>query len=131
VRLAPAERIDVVVDFAGRQDRQIVIENDGLPIMRFRVSRAAVSDPSVFPKTLRPVDVLKESDGAQTRIHGLSEDDDMLARPMRMLLNRTRWHMPVTEQRDDAALRRRRVIEPPNITKFYRRARRDRWEYST
>ena len=39
-----------------------------------------------------------ESDAVATRIHTLSEDDDLLARPMRMLLNSTRWHMPVTER---------------------------------
>src|SRR5262249_13903710 len=34
----------------------------------------------------------------QTRVHSLGEQDDLLARPMRMLLNNTRWHAPVTEQ---------------------------------
>jgi spore coat protein A len=98
VRLGPAERVDVVIDFAGHQGREIVIENDGLPIMQFRVARAAVRDASALPATLRPVEALKESDAVRTRIHTLSEVDDLLARPTRMLLNRTRWHMPVTEQ---------------------------------
>jgi spore coat protein A len=98
VRLAPAERVDVVIDFAGRQGQRMAIENDGVAIMEFRVSLGAVSDPSTLPQTLRVIARLKESDVAQTRVHALGQIDDMLARPMRMLLNRTPWHMPVTEQ---------------------------------
>jgi spore coat protein A len=98
IRLAPAERVDIVVDFAGHQGAQVVVENDGLAIMQVRVGRAAVSDPSLLPHTLRAVETLREIDATRTRVQTLSQDDDLLARPMRMLLNRTRWHMPVTEQ---------------------------------
>jgi spore coat protein A len=98
VRLAPAERCDVVIDFAGARNRQIVIENDGQPIVQLRVSGAAVSDRSAVPHTLRNIEPLKDTVATRTRIHTLSQEDDLLARPMRMLLNRTRWHMPVTEQ---------------------------------
>ncbi|HEX3703165.1 MAG TPA: multicopper oxidase domain-containing protein, partial [Vicinamibacterales bacterium] len=41
---------------------------------------------------------LQESDAVRTRVHSLDESDDVLARPMMMLLNNTRWHAPVTEQ---------------------------------
>jgi spore coat protein A, manganese oxidase len=98
VRLAPAERVDVVIDFAGAQGRQILVEDAGLPIMQFRIARAAVTDSSALPDRLRPIATLHESDAAETRIHTLSQVDDLLARPMRMLLNRTRWHVPVTEK---------------------------------
>jgi spore coat protein A len=98
VRLAPAERVDVVVDFADHKGRQILVENDGLPVLQFRVSAAAISDPSALPHALRTIETLDPSTATRTRNQTLSQDDDMLARPMRMLLNRTRWHMPVTEQ---------------------------------
>jgi spore coat protein A len=97
-RLAPAERCDVVVDFAGHQGAQIVLSNDQLPILQFRVSRGEVVDDSTLPATLRSLRVLNESDASQTRVHSLGEQDDLVARPMRMLLNNTRWHAPVTER---------------------------------
>ena len=37
IRLAPAERVDLVIDFAGHRGRQLVVENDGEPILQFRV----------------------------------------------------------------------------------------------
>jgi spore coat protein A len=103
VRLAPAERVDVVrvdvvADFAGHRNSLLAVENDGQPIVQFRVSGSRVSDLSALPQTLRAVEPLQETAATRTRIQTLSQDDDLLARPMRMLLNRTRWHMPVTEQ---------------------------------
>ncbi len=55
-------------------------------------------DGSALPQILRDVPALLESDASQTRVHSLGQQDDLLARPMRMLLNQTRWHMPVTER---------------------------------
>jgi spore coat protein A len=98
VRLAPADRVDVVADFAGHRNSLLAVENDGQPIVQFRVSGSRVSDLSALPQTLRAVEPLQETAATRTRIQTLSQDDDLLARPMRMLLNRTRWHMPVTEQ---------------------------------
>ncbi len=98
VRLAPAERVDIVIDFSGQQGRRLSLENDGVSMMEFRVSRAGVTDTSILPRTLRTIAALNESDAARSRVHTLGQVDDMLARPMRMLLNRTPWHMPVTEQ---------------------------------
>jgi spore coat protein A len=98
VRLAPAERVDVVIDFRDRPNDRIVLENDGLPVMQFRVSERPTSDPSLLPQALRSVSRLNEAEATQTRVHALGEVDDMLARPMRMLLNGTRWHEPVTER---------------------------------
>src|SRR4029077_8134766 len=50
------------------------------------------------PAALRAIETMDESNAVATRIHTLSEDDDLVARPMRMLLNNTRCHMPVTER---------------------------------
>src|SRR5262249_38729680 len=94
----PAERTDIVVDFAGHRGAAIVLMNDDRPVMQFRVSRGAVTDASALPDTLREVPMLQESEASQTRVHSLAEQDDLLARPMRMLLNNTRWHMPITER---------------------------------
>src|SRR5262249_39798681 len=53
IRLAPAERVDVVVDFAGRRKQRIVLTNDGLPILELRVADREVVDPSALPDTLK------------------------------------------------------------------------------
>ncbi len=98
VRLAPAERVDVVIDFAGARGSQIVVENDGQPIMQFRVSRARGVRSERAAADAAGHRTAQGDRRDRTRIHTLSQDDDLLARPMRMLLNRTRWHMPVTEQ---------------------------------
>jgi spore coat protein A len=100
LHLAPAERADVVVDFASRAaGDELVMQNDGQPVMQIRVSRArAAASITPLPATLRTVPRLAEAEAVRTRVHALAEDEDLLARPMRMLLNNTGWHKPVTEQ---------------------------------
>jgi spore coat protein A len=97
LHLAPAERADVVVDFAGRgAGDEIVVHNDGQPVMQIRVSRAGavVPDTAALPATLRPLARLNEADAVKTRVPTLAQDEDLLARPMRMLLNNSGWHCP-------------------------------------
>jgi spore coat protein A len=96
--LAPAERADIVIDFSGQAGNSLNVANDGQPIMQFRVARAPSHDASALPELLRAVPRLREADAVETRFLTLAEDDDLLARPTRMLLNGARWHMPVTEQ---------------------------------
>lgn len=64
IRLGPAERADVVIDFAGHLDEEIVLQNldaalgpgdrDG-EVMQFRVTQDLTDDSSPVPDTLRPV----------------------------------------------------------------------------
>ncbi len=64
IRLGPAERADVVVDFAGHLGENIVLENadaafgpgdrDG-EVMQFRVTQDLVDDSSPVPAALRPL----------------------------------------------------------------------------
>ena len=64
ILLGPAERADVIVDFAGRLGDEIVLQNaaaqfgpgerDG-EIMQFRVTQDVADDSSPVPDTLRPV----------------------------------------------------------------------------
>jgi spore coat protein A len=98
VSLAPAERVDTIMDFSAMKGRQVTIENDGQPVMQMRVSAQPVGDTSRIPDTLRAISRLEESPAVKTRLHSLREEDDLLAQPVRMLLNGLRWHMPVTEQ---------------------------------
>ncbi len=96
--LAPAERADVVIDFAPHRGKRILLSDDAFTLMEFRVSAAPVSDPSELPATLRPVPRIAESSAATTRWLTLDELKKGMSASGGMLLNKTRWHMPITEK---------------------------------
>jgi spore coat protein A, manganese oxidase len=98
LQLAPAERADLVIDFAPHRGTRIVLSDDAFTLMEFRVSAAPVSDPSALPATLRSVPRIAESAAVQTRWLTLDEQLKGVAQSMRMLLNKTPWHMPITEK---------------------------------
>ena len=97
VSLAPAERADVIVDFSGNRGEKVILKNDNLNVMQFRVAASGAADSIVLPKTLRPVPRILESAAVKTRALSLVEVDDLIQRPMTMLLNNAHWSMPVTE----------------------------------
>ncbi len=68
IPIGPAERVEVVIDFAGKLGQDIVLKHargfgNMQNVMQFRVTQDATEDPSVVPPTLRPlpetVDLLK------------------------------------------------------------------------
>ena len=77
ITLAPAERIDIVIDFSAIPVGQnLMLRNllgwgDTLDILRFEVDRKE-TDPSVVPSVLRPFEKLAESDAVRTRAFTLS-----------------------------------------------------------
>jgi spore coat protein A len=96
--LAPAERADLIVDFADHAGEQIVLMNDGFsPVMQFKVARGKSDDPSSLPATLRPVPRIAETEAIRTRNLMLGEIDDLRGDPVAMLLNNAHWKMPITE----------------------------------
>ena len=97
LEIAPGERCDLIVDFSRYPGRQIVMKNDAVPVMQFRVSSRSVTDTSAIPQALRRVPRTSEGDAVRTRILTLGETLDRAANPTIMLLNGMRWHMPVTE----------------------------------
>jgi spore coat protein A, manganese oxidase len=103
VTLAPGERADLIVDFSTSAGEQIVIKNDGFDVMQLRVARnlpdqkSAANSTSVLPAALRPVSKIPESAAVKTRMLSLVEVDDLVQRPVTMLLNNAHWSMPVTE----------------------------------
>lgn len=97
VSLAPAERADLVVDFAGQGGNSVVLKNDTFNLMQFRVTQSGPRDTSVVPQTLRPVARIPETAAVKTRSLSLVEVQNVVARPVMMLLNNTHWSMPVTE----------------------------------
>jgi spore coat protein A, manganese oxidase len=96
--IAPGERSDVIVDFAGYAGTSVILKNDSLNVMQFRVARIGSRDVSVLPQTLRPVPRIAESAAVKTRMLSLVEIDDLVQRPVKMLLNNAHWSMPVTER---------------------------------
>jgi spore coat protein A len=95
--IAPAERADLIVDFSDHAGEQIVLSNDSLTVMQFRVGKTKVADESSLPSALRPVAKIAESESVQNRILTLGEMDDKAGNPMTMLLNNAHWSMPITE----------------------------------
>ena len=96
-RLAPAERADIVVDFAGQAGRRVALENESLGVLQFRVAAGSVLDESRVPGRLRAVPRLRTEDAVRTRMLTVGEVVSMNGQPLRMLLNGTRWSAPVTE----------------------------------
>ena len=97
VSLAPAERADLIVDLGGQGGNSIVLKNDAFNVMQFRVTQRGPRDTSVLPQTLRPVARIAETSAMKTRSLSLVEVQNLVARPVTMLLNNTHWSMPVTE----------------------------------
>ena len=109
IQLAPAERADVVVDFASHGGEEIILMNDAFTVMQFRVggvanrSHAAIAPTgkppvaATLPATLRPVPKIPESSAVHTRLLTLNEYDDPAGNSMIMLLNDAHWNMPITE----------------------------------
>jgi spore coat protein A len=95
--LAPAERADLIVDFAGLGGSTVVLTSDGLDLMQFRVSKTAVEDRSALPARLRPVERIPEAEAVRSRQLTLNEYDSDNGEPMVMLLNHRHWADPVTE----------------------------------
>jgi spore coat protein A len=95
--LAPGERADLLIDFAAMRGERILLTNGAFQMMQFRVGSAPVPDSSQVPGTLRPVVSLPETAAVRRREMTLNEFKEPAGNPMVMLLNRTPWHMPVTE----------------------------------
>jgi spore coat protein A, manganese oxidase len=97
ITLAPGERGDLIIDFADHKGAELVLQNDTVRLMQFRVPRSGAPDTSTLPKALRPFEKLAESSAARTRELTLEEFDNVLDEPVTHLLNGARWHDPVTE----------------------------------
>jgi spore coat protein A len=98
INLAPGERNDVIVDFSGMAGASVVLKNDISAILQFRVAKTKASASVIaLPQTLRPMAKIPESSAVKTRMLSLVEVDDVVQRPMTMLLNNAHWSMPITE----------------------------------
>jgi spore coat protein A len=95
--VAPGERADLIVDFSGRAGEKIVVTNDAITVMEFRVAKSGAPDNSALPSSLRPVPRTAEVSAVKTRILTIGEMDDKTGMAKMMLLNNAHWSMPITE----------------------------------
>ncbi|MDN3015237.1 multicopper oxidase [Paenibacillus sp. BSR1-1] len=110
--LAPAERVDVIIDFTNLEGKVVTLKNDapthfpiGDPvdpettgvIMQFRVNKTlATIDTTVIPPHLDSIGSLPEQTAWKYRFLELSEEKDQYGRPL-LLLDKKKWDDPVTE----------------------------------
>jgi len=100
VPLAPAERVDIVVDFAAMAGTRLRLVSDSFDILEFRVApKTSDAKPQpALPATFRPPTRLDPAMAVYTRRLTLDERMNDVQNSMGMLLNNTPWHMPITEK---------------------------------
>ena len=98
VTLAPAERTDIIVDFAPMAGAHVVMVSDSFDILEFRVGAKASSLDKALPVTLHALTRLEPAVATTTRRLTLDERLNYVQHSMGMLLNNTPWHMPITEK---------------------------------
>jgi spore coat protein A len=97
IAIAPGERLDLIIDFKDAAGSKIILNDSFVGLLQFRVSAAGVKDDSVLPPVLRTIEKLQESAAVKTRMLSLDEIDDSVQNPVKMQLNGSNWHDPVTE----------------------------------
>jgi spore coat protein A len=110
--LAPAERVDVIIDFSNLAGNSILLTNDapthfprGNPVqadttgivMQFRVVKPLLSvDTSAIPTFFRPINRLSVPSSSRSRYLVLSEEKDQYGRSL-FLLDQKKWDDPISE----------------------------------
>jgi spore coat protein A len=111
VFIAPAERVDVIVDFSGLEGRSLsMVNNAPAPyarstevlywdVMLFRVTKPlSGKDTSSLPPMLRPFDALIPADAVRERVIWITEKLRSSDGYVEVgLVGNARWHDPVTE----------------------------------
>jgi spore coat protein A, manganese oxidase len=98
LNIAAAERADFIIDFAGHQGAHLVLRDEAVDVMQFRVGHNRVSDSSSLPRSLRPIKRIPEDSAIRTRTFSLNEYQDGTGATILVLLNATYWHQPITEK---------------------------------
>jgi spore coat protein A len=116
IPLAPAERVDIVVDFSAMAGTQVRLVSDSFDLLEFRVAakvNPGAKPPTGLQTTLRPPTRLDPATAVHTRRLTLDEKMNDVQNSMGMLLNNTPWHMPITEK---PTLGTREIWELVNLT---------------
>ena len=98
--IAPAERLDLIIDFSNLDGQNIEMLNGFLPFLQFRVAHvdSSTKPATNLPTALRSITRTPESSAILTRTITLNEALDHIGNSMLMVLNYKRWHEPVTEK---------------------------------
>ena len=96
--LAPAERADLLIDFSHSAGQHVHLNNGVVEILQFRVAPAITTQAPSIPSKLRAITPTPESTATLTRTITLDEALDHVGNSMLMVLNKKRWHEPVTEK---------------------------------
>lgn len=96
---APAERLDVVIDFSQHAGKSLVLRDHRInEVMQFRVA-AGKGTPLALPARLRDIERIPEASAVKTRTMTLNEYTDPVSGDTTLLLlNGKHWHDPVTEK---------------------------------
>jgi spore coat protein A, manganese oxidase len=97
LEIAPGERTDLIVDFSEHRGTQLILKNEAVVVMQFRVSSEKTVETSSLPSALRPIAKIPESQAVETRLLTLDEFVDK-GKPVMLLLNASHWKLPVTEK---------------------------------
>ncbi|MGA7503334.1 MAG: multicopper oxidase [Candidatus Sulfotelmatobacter sp.] len=116
IDIAPAERVDLIVDFSEHRGAQLILKSDAFTIMQFRVSPAKVPETSSLPPALRPVPKIPESQAVRTRLLTLDEYVNKAGNSAMLLLNASHWKMPITEKPALGSTEIWTLINPTNDT---------------
>ncbi|WML39283.1 multicopper oxidase [Neobacillus sp. OS1-2] len=119
--LAPAERLDLIIDFSNMDGKSVILNNDarthfpiGEPanpettgvVMEFRVTKPLSSiDTSMIPAYLRQINWLQANSGQKQRYLELSEEKDQFGRSL-FLLDKKMWDDPITENPRHSSIER-------------------------
>jgi spore coat protein A, manganese oxidase len=116
LEISPGERADLILDFSEHRGAELVLKNDAVGILQFRVSQVRVSDTSSLPAALRPVPKIPESQALQTRLLTLNEYINKAGNPVMLLLNASHWNAPITEKPVLGSTEIWNLINPTNDT---------------
>ncbi|WP_266168727.1 multicopper oxidase family protein [Dyella subtropica] len=97
IELYPAERADVVVDFADLDGQTVQLRQQSEAILQFRVRDRGRRDSSMLPSVLRAVPRIDPATAVRDRILTLGERDDTGGNAMMMMLGGRHWSAPITE----------------------------------
>lgn len=97
IELYPAERAEVVVDFAGMDGQTIELRDQSDAILQFRVRERGRRDTAALPAALRAAPRIDPATAVRDRVLTLGEMDDANGGAMMMMLGGQHWSAPITE----------------------------------
>ena len=96
--LAPAERIDLLVDFSDLAGSEVRLRTQTFEFIQFRVHARKSVAHAHLPTALRPVPAMPPASAVRTRTLSLGQHTQPGMNRMQMRLNGALWRDPITEK---------------------------------